>query len=298
MWVILAIFSSSLLGVYDLLKKGSLKNNPFLPVLFLATTTGSVLFLSLAISSRTGIISGESIIYVPQVEFKAHLLFFLKAILVGSSWFFAYMALSKLPITIVVPIRSTGPIWTIAGALLIYSERFNLYQWLGIIIAIIASYMFALAGRKEGINFKNNKWVLAIVTATILGSASSLYDKYLLFHYDRMAVQAWFSIYMFFVLLPFLLIMWVPKRKESPVFRWRWTIPAIGIVLSLADFLYFYALSDPTALIGIVSVIRRSSVIIAFTLGAIIFKEGNIKRKAIALLGILCGVILLVLGSY
>jgi transporter family protein len=297
MWVFLAISSSFLLGIYDLFKKSSLKRNAFLPVLFLATSTGAIIFLILVLLSGLDIIQSDNIIYVPQATFKEHCLFFLKAVIVGTSWFFAYMALSKLPITIVVPIRSTGPIWTVTGALIIFDERFNLYQWTGILFAIISSYLFAVAGKKEGITFHKNKWIFAIMAATLIGSVSSLYDKFLLQHYDRMAIQAWFSIYMVLVLLPFVLMLWFLKRKEFPKFRWRWTIPAIGITLSLADFLYFYALSQPEALIGIVSVIRRSSVIVAFTFGAIIFKENNIKPKAIALAGILLGVVILVLGT-
>jgi transporter family protein len=297
MWLFLAIFSSILLGIYDLFKKSSLKRNAFLPVLFLATSTGALIFLVLVTLSRTGVLSDTSEIYVPIASYKAHAFFFTKAVIVGSSWFFAYMALSKLPITIVVPIRSTGPVWTVAGAFLIFHERFNAFQWAGIILAIISSYMFALAGKKEGISFRKNKWIFAIVVATLIGSVSSLFDKYLLQHYHRMAIQAWFSIYMVVVLLPFVMILWFPKREQPPVFKWRWTIPAIGITLSLADFLYFYALSYPDALLGIVSVIRRSSVIIAFTIGAIIFKEQNIKAKAIALTGILIGVILLIFST-
>lgn len=297
MWLFLAIFSSILLGIYDLFKKSSLKRNAFIPVLFFATCTGALIFIVLVTLSRTGVLDNSSYIYVPEASFKAHIFFFTKAVIVGSSWYFAYMALSKLPITIVVPIRSTGPVWTITGAFLIYDERFNMLQWAGITLAIISSYMFALAGKKEGISFRKNKWIFAIVAATLIGSISGLFDKYLLLHYHRMAIQTWFSIYMVVVLFPFVMILWYPKRKQKPSFKWRWTIPAIGITLSLADFLYFYALSQPEALLGIVSVIRRGSVIIAFTIGAIIFKEQNIKSKAIALVGILAGVVLLIFGT-
>lgn len=297
MWLFLAISSSFLLGIYDLFKKSSLKSNPFLPVLFMATSTGAIIFLVLVTFSRTGILEVSSMLHVPEASFKEHSLYFLKSIIVGSSWFFAYMALSKLPITIVVPIRSTGPIWTVAGAFLIFQERFNGLQWAGIALAIISTYMFALAGKKEGIAFHKNKWVLAIMAATLIGSVSSLFDKFLLQHYHRMAIQAWFSIYMVVVLLPFVYFLWYRRQEKHPVLQWRWAIPLIGITLSVADFFYFYALSFPDALIGVVSVIRRSSVIIAFTFGAIIFKEGNIKSKAVALVGILIGVVLLVLGT-
>lgn len=296
MWLLFALFSSALLGCYDIFKKASLKGNAFIPVLFVATLTGSVLFTIVLTLSRSGLVAEGGLFYVPQITPHEHLLYFIKAVLVGSSWILAYKALSQLPITIVAPIRSTGPVWTLAGALLIYGERFNGWQWLGFAIVIFSSYLFARAGKKEGINFKSNRAIWAIVGATLLGSMSSLFDKYLLAHYDRMAVQTWYSMYMgAFMLIP--LMFWLPKRKMVPLFQWRFIIPMIGITLSVADFMYFYALSRPEALLGVVSVIRRSSVVLAFLLGAVIFKEHNLKAKGIALAGIIIGVCVLVLGS-
>lgn len=296
MWLLFALFSSALLGCYDIFKKASLKGNAFIPVLFVATITGSVLFTIVLTLSRSGLVAEGGLFYVPQITPHEHLLYFIKAVLVGSSWILAYKALSQLPITIVAPIRSTGPVWTLAGALLIYGERFNGWQWLGFAIVIFSSYLFARAGKKEGINFKSNRAIWAIVGATLLGSMSSLFDKYLLAHYDRMAVQTWYSMYMgAFMLIP--LMFWLPKRKMAPLFQWRFIIPMIGITLSVADFMYFYALSRPEALLGVVSVIRRSSVVLAFLLGAVIFKEHNLKAKGIALAGIIIGVCVLVLGS-
>jgi len=296
MWLLFAIFSSALLGCYDIFKKASLRGNAYIPVLFVATATGSVLFSAILLLSRCGAVAEGSLFYVPAVTPTEHLLYFMKAMLVGSSWIFAYKALSQLPITIVAPIRSTGPVWTVAGAFLIYGERFNGWQWLGFVVVIFSSYLFAKAGKKEGINFKSNHAIWAIVTATLLGSVSSLFDKYLLAHYDRMSVQTWYSIYMgVFMLIP--LAFWMPKRSAPPTFNWRLIIPMIGITLSIADFMYFYALSRPEALLGVVSVLRRSSVVLSFLLGAAIFKEHNLKSKGVALAGIIIGVCVLVLGS-
>lgn len=297
MWLTLAIFSSILLGFYDILKKASLNKNAFLPVLFLATSTGSVIFAVIVVLSNTGVIANDSMLFVPTVPFVQHLYFMLKALIVGASWFFSFMALSRLPITIVVPIRATGPFWVLLGALFIYDERFTVLQWTGILTVLAFFYVFSLAGQKEGVNFLRNKWIWAIIAGTIIGAVSGLYDKFLLQRYDRMAVQAWFSIYMFFVMFLFLMLLWYPKRIKAPQFKWRYTIPAIGIVLSLADFLYFYALSMPESLIGIISLVRRGSVVIAFTLGALLFNEKNLKSKGFALIGILVGIVLLILGS-
>ncbi|MGE0090625.1 MAG: EamA family transporter [Bacteroidales bacterium] len=296
MWIFLGLISSFFLGIYDIVKKISLNNNAVIPVLFLASATGAILFTPVIVGSYAGAVPMDSLFYVPLIDLETHGLIFLKSMLVGSSWLFAYFALKNLPITIVTPIRATGPIWTLLGALIIYHETYNLWQWMGILTVLGFFYYFSLAGNREGINFKRNKWVLFIMVATMLGSFSTLYDKFLIAHYNRMAVQAWFSVYMIPVYIPFVLFMWYPQRKVAK-FEWRWSIPFIGIILTIADFSYFYALTDDAALITILSVLRRSSVVIAFIGGALLFKEGNLKRKGVALIGIFIGVLMLVLGG-
>jgi transporter family protein len=88
MWLLLALLSSFFLGFYDILKKSSLKQNAFIPVLFLATSIGALIFGILVVFSGTGFISADSIFFVPKVPLNEHALYFLKAIIVGLSWFF------------------------------------------------------------------------------------------------------------------------------------------------------------------------------------------------------------------
>jgi transporter family protein len=297
MWVVLGLFSALFLGFYDIVRKKVLNNNAIIPVLFLASSTCGLLFVPFVLLSHFGIIPPGAIFYIPHVTLAMHGLFFLKSVIVGLSWFFGYYALSNLPLTIVTPINSTGPMWTLIGALIIFGERFSGFQWIGIVVILFFFYVFSLAGKQEGIIFSKNKWIYAVIAGTMLGAVSSLYDKYLFRHYDRMAVQAWYSIYFIPVFLPFVMFIWYPGRKKTSPFRWSRLIPIIGIALVISDFLYFYALSEKESLIAILSVVRRSSVIVSFTAGAIFFSEQNLKRKSIALAGILAGVISIIIGS-
>lgn len=297
MWVFLAVVSAMLLGVYDIFKKLSLRENAVLPVLFLSTLTSSLLFLPfLLISQRHPEFSGH-FWYVGPQSLEAHLHFFLKSIIVGSSWVLAYFAVKNLPITIASPIRSSGPLWTLLGAILIFGERMNVLQWTGVLLTMAFYYLFSLSGKKEGISFRSNKWVLFMTLATIIGSISGLYDKYLVAHYDKIAIQCWASMYMVPIMASLLLLIWFPNRKKYVPFQWRYTIILIGATLTIADFAYFWALSYPGSLIAIISTVRRSSVIVSFSLGAIILKEKNIRYKALVLLGILAGIGLIILGG-
>lgn len=277
----------------------SVNNNAVLPVLLFATITGALLFLPFIILSNiNGSEAADQLWYIQPVTSKAHFLFFVKAVIVASSWILAYFAMKNLPITIVTPIRASSPVWTLLGAIIIFSESLTPLQWLGLIVTLLAYYVFSLAGKQEGISFRKNKWVLFIVLATLIGAASSLYDKYLTTYYDRLALQAWFSIYLVLILLPVVLLFWYPHRQKYTRFHWHWAIPMIGISLVAADFLYFYALSYQDSLISLIAALRRGSVVTSFFLGAAIFQgEKNIKRKGTILIFILLGIAIIMLGS-
>lgn len=299
MWVFLALGSAFLLGFYDVLKKLSVNKNAVLPVLFFSTIAAAVLVSPFIIGSRIAPEAFKAIhLFVPEISFHEHGLIFMKAMIVVSSWIFAFHALKHLPITIVAPVRATGPIWTLIGAILIFQEQLNALQWLGVSVTLVFFYLLSTAGKLEGINFRNNIWIFCIIAATLLGAASGLYDKFIIRKIDRIAVQAWFSVYQVAVMLPAIaLFRWRLPQSTRPAFEWRWTIPAIGLVLLLADFAYFYALSYEDSMISIVSALRRGGVIVAFVTGAWLFHENNIRKKGIYLAGILIGILLITLGS-
>ena len=299
MWLILAFVSAALLGIYDIFKKSALKNNAVIPVLFLNTMFCSLLFLPLIIASRVAPEAlQQTIFYVPQVPFEQHLYVILKAIIVLTSWILAYFAIKHLPITIASPIKASQPVLTLLGAMLIFGEQLNFYQWIGVTLAISSFLMLSWSGKSEGINFKHNKWILFIVLATIAGAASGLYDKYLMTHgFDRMTVQVWYTYYQMALMAIVLLFMWYPNRKKTTPFRWTPAILLVSLFLVAADFIYFYALSDPNSMISVVSMSRRSGVIVAFIGGALFFKEKNIRKKSIDLALVLLGMYFLYLGS-
>ena len=305
MWLAFAFLSAALLGFYDVFKKQSLKNNAVVPVLFLNTLFCSLIFLPFIVLSVSGssLVDG-SLFYVPMVGWEAHKYIVLKSCIVLSSWLLGYFGIKHLPITLVGPINATRPVMVLVGAMLVFGERLNLYQWIGVLLAIVSVFLLSRSGKKEGIDFKHNRWVFAIVGAAILGAISGLYDKYLMapvseggIGLDRMVVQSWYNIYQCLMMGTMLLLLWYPKRKNTTPFHWHWAIVFISIFLSAADFVYFYALILEDAMISIVSMIRRGSVIVSFLFGAMVFREKNLKSKAFDLLLILIGMVFLYWGS-
>jgi transporter family protein len=299
MWLSLGLISALFLGMYDVSKKHAVHQNAVLPVLFLATLTGACLMLPLLVLSRLSpeLLSHHHLL-IPSLTWDTHALIGLKSLLVGSSWICAYFALKHLPISLAAPIRASAPVWTLLGALLIFHERLNSMEWSGLLILFLSYYAFSLLGAAEGIAFHRNRWIPLIFLGTLLGAGSGLYDKFLLqrLSLPPVAVQAWFSLYLALILGLVLLTFWLPHRHRYTPFVWRWSIPLIGILLIMADFAYFKALSEPGVLITLLSSIRRSSVIVAFVGGGLLFREKNKRWKALALAGVLAGIALIILA--
>lgn len=304
MWLILAFLSAALLGFYDSFKKKSLTGNAVIPVLLLNTVFSSLIFLPLIILSATTDVLDGSIFHVASGGWETHKYILLKSCIVLSSWLLGYFGMKHLPLTLVGPINATRPVMTLVGAMLVYGEMLNGWQWAGVALAVTSFFLLSLSGKKEGIRFAHNRWIWAIIGAAVLGAVSGLYDKYLMASpadggvgLDRMAVQSWYNIYQMGMMLAMLLLLWMPVRHKTTPFHWDWAIIGISIFLCAADFVYFYALSLPGAMISIVSMVRRGSVLVSFGFGALVFKEHNLKAKAVDLALVLLGMVCLYIGS-
>ena len=297
MWLGFALVSALFLGLYDVSKKQSLKDNAVIPVLWFNTLFCSLLMLPFTLLSwKTGVLDG-SIFYVPTAGWELHRLLMLKAFIVLGSWIFGYFGMKHLPITLFGPINATRPIIVLLGGLLLFGERLNIYQWIGVIIAVISFYMLSVSGKKEGITFYRNKWVFCVIMATLLGAVSALLDKFLLGRFNNMFVQAWSNFYQLALMTVILFTLWWPTRKRTTPFQWKWPIIFIAVFLTLADYAYFVSLAQSASMVSIVSMIRRSSVIVSFLCGALLFREKNLKSKLIDLLLVLLGLFFLLIGS-
>ena len=297
-WFALSLLSAGFLGFYEIAKKVSVRENAVPPVLFFNVTTSALLWLPVVMMSRTAsqFIPFE-MMRVDAISWTVNGQLFLKAIIAGTSWIFASFALKHLPMSIAAPIRASSPLWTILIATLAMHERPSPIQWLGVAIILISFWAFSLVGRREGIHFHRDRWVGFMLLATLLGSISALYDKFLLQNEDMRpsTVQAWFSIYLVVFMTP-LMIHWLLRRRKLEAFQWRWAIPMIAILLLVSDFLYFSAIADKQAMISLISPLRRTSVIIAFVAGVLIYKEKNWRAKGVCIATLLIGVYVLSLS--
>lgn len=290
MWLLFALLSAVLLGVYDVCKKHALRDNAVIYILFLNTLLCSLFFLPLAFLTPVG-----------GWEMQRHIV--LKSLIVLSSWLLGYFGMKHLPLTLVGPINATRPVLVLVGALIVFGERLNAWQWTGVALAVGGFFLLSRSGRKEGIDFRHNIWIVCIMGAAVLGAASGLYDKYLMatpadggVGLPRLTVQCWYNFYQCVLMGIVLLTSRWTKRNARTPFRWRWSILFISIFLSLADYAYFFSLSLDGAMISIVSMVRRSSVLVSFLLGAFLFREKNLRSKAIDLALVFLSMLCLWLG--
>lgn len=287
MWIPLILGSAFFLALYDLAKKESVRENEVLRVLFWATLAGSSAFI--AYVAATGHLAE-----VVHPDARAFGLTIVKTLIVSSSWVFTYYALRGLPITIATPIRASAPAWVFMGAACLYGEIPNWIQAAGMLLTFAGYFAFSVAGKFEGIDFFRNRHVWLAVCGMFLSAASGLWDKFILqkVGVPRLTMQFWFQIDLVVVYGMMLIVQRIVGIQRTK-FQWRWTIPLVGILLAVADWLYFAGIAVPDVPISVASLMRRVSVVITFVLGAKFFRETNLRRKGIALAMIVLGVALL-----
>ena len=296
-WIAASLISALCLGVYELCAKHAVHDNAVVPVLFLSTLTGAVVWGILLGVETLAPGSLPPSLMTDSLSAVQHLQLGLKSAIVAASWIFTYFALKHLPLSLGSPIRSTSPLWTLVGALVILGERPSVVQTIGILTTLASFLGLSVAGAREGIHFHRDKWVAFLVAGTVFGAASSLYDKHLLGRvgFSVPTVQAWFSIYLAVLFFP-MAIGWKRRWWPRNRFQWRWSIPFVALWLLAADYVYFGALRHPEALVSVVMSVRRGSTLVGFAGGLLIFGEKHGLRKLPAVLGILLGIALAVLG--
>jgi len=286
-WFWPIIISAVSLGFYDIAKKRALRDNPVMPVLFLATLSGTLFFCAGTLAAgnwQSSFATGWRNWYLVMI----------KSCIVASSWVCVYYAMRELPITLASPLRASSPLWTCFGGILLFHEIPTLRGAAGMIAIFAGYYIFSVAGKLEGFTLRH-KGVKLLILGTLLGAGSALYDKFLLntMHVPRQMMQLHFSLDLVLILGS----AWGIRSLISPSkhkFHWHWTIPLTGILLIAADYLYFYALSMPEVKISVLSLIRRSNCVVTFAVGGWwLFKDKNLIQKAIAMAFIIAGLVLL-----
>lgn len=299
MWTILAFISALCLGFYDVSKKVALRDNKVVDVLTLSIGVSAVILsVPLLLSRCCPEVMTGTLFYVPTMNLQAHLFTLLKAAIVLSSWVFGFISLKHLPISVVSPLQATRPMWTLIGALLLFGERLNGWQWAGVILAIGSIFVYSFRNRKE-ISRKqvDRRYYISLVLAILIGACSGLYDKYLMRRYDHNAVQVYYTLYQAVMMI--VVWLWTTHKQQQKVVSTRSLLPIalISVFLVISDNAYMLALSYPDSMIAVVSTIRRGGTVIGFAYGLLFLKETDPWHKILCMIGICAGLLCLAVGS-
>lgn len=273
--------SALLLGVYDVMKKSALKRNGVLWVLLIATAC-STLMLCPFLSEGSG---------------QDHLRLMLKAVLVTTSWVSGLVGMKLLPITTASTLKASRPFFVVVFSIILFGEKLNGWQWGGVALALVALTLLSMSSKKEGISFARSKGVAAMAVSILSGVASALYDKHIMGGMEPLFVQSWANLYITILLAVCVIVKALHDGQEREKFHWDWMLIGIAIFITGADMLYFFALKQEGALLSIISLIRRCSVVVTFALGAVVFKENKIKEKSLDLAVLLVAMGILLYGS-
>lgn len=304
-WTWWILSSAFFLALYDLCKKAGVSGNAVFPVLLVSSCAGFLAYASALAAG--GALAGAA----AALDGRVLALSAGKVAVVGTSWIFTFTALRTLPVSIATPIRASAPALVCAMAFFLYGERPSPLQGAGMACVFAGYFAFSLAGRREGIDFARNRAVWCAFAGAFFSALSAIWDKYVFqvcaapVEGVQLAFQAGLVVF-YAVAAAFAHRLHAAAAScaaasssssvSSPRFQWRWSIPATGALLAVADWLYFRGLACPDAPVSAASLVRRVSVVIVFFAGARIFHETNLARKAAALAAIVAGVVLICLG--
>lgn len=281
MWISYALISACLLGIYDIAKKQSLKKNGILWILFVSTAISALLLCP----------------FLQKGTPENHLQLTVKAVLVATSWISGLTGLKYLPITTASTIKASRPMFVVVFSLILFGERLNMWQWAGVITVLSSLFLLSFTSRKEGIHFAHNKGIAAMIVSVFAGMGSALWDKHIISGMEPLFVQSWANLYITAIMGLCLGFTALLRKEKMEKFRFDPLLVLIAVVITASDALYFFSIKEEGSLLSVVSLIRRASVLVTFGLGAIIFKEKNVRAKAGVLAVLLAGMVLLVIGS-
>ena len=296
-WIALGLLAGLVLGTYDFLTKLALKEKTVLAAVFWCSVLGALIWLPFFYAPMSWSATLREVGLAPErLSSEQQMALLPKSVMMVATWILSYYSVKSLPLSISAGVRASGPLWTALGAVLLLSESLSWWQWLGLAVSMGSYYLFSLIGRKEGISFRRNLWVLCMLAATLLSSANALYDKYILatLHMDLAAVQAYSAVQRGGIAL--LLLPWVFRDLEvASLLRYNWPVPAIAFAYVLAEYIYLAAVQMDGALISVISVLRRTNLVMVFALSALFFAERFIRQKIVAIGGVLLGIVLTIL---
>jgi drug/metabolite transporter (DMT)-like permease len=210
------------------------------------------------------------------------------------------MAYERGAYTVVYPVvRGTGPLFAIIGAWLLFGERFNAVQWLGVAVLLSGIYGLALYNLRN-LTVGRDTLKMALVLAVITGLTVSTYTTYDAYGIrastDPFTFLAWFFMIDGLFFMPTIAVLRYRVMQNRPALR---PLLLRGLIGGIIAYFSFGGIILATRLdnVGQAAVLRETSTVFAALIGWLMLKERVGPRRLILMALIALGAVIVELGG-
>lgn len=281
MWMLLVLVYGLLKGAREIVKKKCLERSSVMEVLFFYTLTGFLFLLpetGKALTVDTGML--------PQI--------FLKSFIIFLAWMCSFMAIREMPVSFYGVLDLSRVLFATFLGTMVLGEKLSVFQMLGLPLVLTGLFMLRLTqGKKAEKEEVKVKYIVFSVLSCLLNAVSGLLDKVLMKDVTSAQLQFWYMLFLVLLYGGFLLL----KRQKinwSVLMKNYW-IPILSIMFVIGDRALFIANGYPESKLTIMTLIKQSSCFVTILLGKLVYKEKNIRKKALCAAVILTGILIALL---
>jgi len=208
-------------------------------------------------------------------------------------------AYTKGAYTVVYPVvRGTGPLFTVIGAYILFSETFSAVQWLG--VGVLLSGIFGLAAYNlRYLETERDTLHMALGLAVLTGLFVALYTTYDAYGIrataDPFTFLAWFFMIDGLAMPPIAYLRWrrMPDRPAPGPLMVRGLVGGIVAPLSFGSIMLATRLDK----VGEAAVLRETSTVFAAIIGWLVLKETVGPRRIALMTLIALGAVIVEMGG-
>ena len=209
------------------------------------------------------------------------------------------MAYTKGSYTVVYPVvRGTGPLFTVFGAWMLFGERFEPMQWIGVLVLLSGIFGLALYNHRN-LQTARDTLGLALGLAVATGLTVALYTTFDAYGIrataDPFTFLAWFFMIDGLVFPVIAFLRWRDMAEPPDVLP----LALRGVSGGVIAFLSFGSIMLATRLdkVGEAAILRETSTVFAALIGWLVLKE-TVGPRRIALMALIAaGAVIVELGG-
>ena len=279
LWLIPALLSALFDSLKDIASKKSLKNvEPEVAALANTLFAVPVVLIALILFEK------------PVFDKGLWIILFISSAILASAFILYMKSLKTTDVSLAIPFTALTPAFMLVVTPILIGESTTREGGFGVLLIVLGAYL--LNANKNSKNLlapiraiAHDKGVLLMILVAFLWSITATIDRIALRHSSPLFyitssclfVSLWIGAYYFFT----------SRNKINQIKANFWPLAKIGLFFGLSSIAYIYAYTLTLAAYAIA--VKRTNALFSVVLGAIFFKEKNIRGRFL-------GALLMVLG--